>query len=197
MPRIARACHGAAGDAKTPLAATLDPPPIAFADRERARERSLFALYQVIDQGLEGTAMASFGHLPEDGQMGARLHRRTLRLSRRAGRAGTADLGGDAAVRRAGAGLGGADRAERSRRSPQRIGAGQGAGGDRLSEERSLRHRTARRRLPRRRPRAPPPEPRRLRSGRPRRRATELALVRLSRRLRAGRADARRPRRRR
>lgn len=59
-------CHGAAGDARVPLAATMDPPPIAFTDRERARERSLFALYQVIDQGLEGTAMASFGHLPED-----------------------------------------------------------------------------------------------------------------------------------
>jgi high-affinity iron transporter len=58
-------CHGSGGDAKTPLAATLDPPPIAFADRERARERSLFALYQVIDQGLEGTAMQSFGQLPE------------------------------------------------------------------------------------------------------------------------------------
>jgi high-affinity iron transporter len=59
------ACHGIAGDAKTPMAATLDPPPIAFADRARARERSLFALYQVIDQGLEGTAMQSFGRLPE------------------------------------------------------------------------------------------------------------------------------------
>jgi high-affinity iron transporter len=59
-------CHGGAGDARTPLAATMDPPPIAFADRARARERSLFALYQVIDQGLEGTAMTSFGHLPED-----------------------------------------------------------------------------------------------------------------------------------
>src|SRR4051812_32108233 len=59
------ACHGAAGDAKTPMAATLDPRPIAFADRERAKERSLFALYQVIDQGLEGTAMQSFGALPE------------------------------------------------------------------------------------------------------------------------------------
>ncbi len=47
------------------MAATLDPPPIAFADHARARERSLFALYQVIDQGLEGTAMASFGSLPE------------------------------------------------------------------------------------------------------------------------------------
>ncbi|HYD36993.1 MAG TPA: cytochrome c/FTR1 family iron permease, partial [Allosphingosinicella sp.] len=59
-------CHGAAGDAGTPLAATMDPPPIAFTDRARARERSLFALYQVVDQGLEGTAMTSFGHLPEE-----------------------------------------------------------------------------------------------------------------------------------
>ncbi|HEX8263680.1 MAG TPA: c-type cytochrome, partial [Allosphingosinicella sp.] len=59
-------CHGASGDARTPLAASLDPAPIAFNDRARARERSLFALYQVVDQGLEGTAMTSFGHLPED-----------------------------------------------------------------------------------------------------------------------------------
>lgn len=76
MPDLARgaalyaencaSCHGAAGDAKTPLAANMDPPPIAFTDRERARERSLFALYQVIDQGLEGTAMTSFGHLPDE-----------------------------------------------------------------------------------------------------------------------------------
>ena len=42
----------------------MDPPPIAFTDRARARERSLFALYQVIDQGLEGTAMASFAICP-------------------------------------------------------------------------------------------------------------------------------------
>jgi high-affinity iron transporter len=60
-------CHGTAGDAKTPMAAGMDPPPIAFVDRERAAQRSLFGLYQVVDQGLEGTAMASFAHLsPED-----------------------------------------------------------------------------------------------------------------------------------
>jgi high-affinity iron transporter len=59
------ACHGLAGDGRGAMAATLDPPPIAFADRARARERSLFALYQVIDQGLEGTAMQSFGQLTE------------------------------------------------------------------------------------------------------------------------------------
>lgn len=58
------ACHGANGDAKTPMAMKLNPPPIAFADRARADQRSPFALYQVIDQGLEGTAMTSFSSLP-------------------------------------------------------------------------------------------------------------------------------------
>ena len=59
-------CHGADGAARTPAAATLNPPPVAFVDRTRARERSLFALYQVIGQGLEGTAMQSFASLPPE-----------------------------------------------------------------------------------------------------------------------------------
>ncbi|HEY6662425.1 MAG TPA: FTR1 family protein [Sphingomicrobium sp.] len=58
-------CHGATGDARTAMARQLDPPPIAFADRQRARQRSPFALYQVINQGLEGTAMQSFAQLPD------------------------------------------------------------------------------------------------------------------------------------
>jgi high-affinity iron transporter len=58
-------CHGAKGDAQTPIARQLDPPPIAFADRDRASQRSPFALYQVINQGLEGTAMQSFAQLPD------------------------------------------------------------------------------------------------------------------------------------
>jgi high-affinity iron transporter len=58
-------CHGAKGHADTAMARQLDPPPIAFADRRRARERSPFALYQVINQGLEGTAMQSFAQLPD------------------------------------------------------------------------------------------------------------------------------------
>jgi high-affinity iron transporter len=58
-------CHGAKGDANTPMARQLDPPPIAFADRDRAGQRSPFALYQVINQGIEGTAMQSFAHLPD------------------------------------------------------------------------------------------------------------------------------------
>jgi high-affinity iron transporter len=67
-------CHGSNGDAKTRMAVGMDPPPIAFTDRERAAERSLFALYQVIDQGLEGTAMASFGHLPPGDKWALSFH---------------------------------------------------------------------------------------------------------------------------
>ncbi len=63
---VCAACHGANGDAKTPLAARMDPPPIAFTDRDRASQRSVFALYQVISQGLEGTDMASFANLPAE-----------------------------------------------------------------------------------------------------------------------------------
>jgi len=60
------ACHGEAGDGHGQGAAKLDTPPIAFTDAERARQRSVFALYQVITQGLDGTAMASFDGLPTD-----------------------------------------------------------------------------------------------------------------------------------
>jgi high-affinity iron transporter len=68
------ACHGASGHADTPAAASLDPHPVAFADRGRARERSLFAYYQVIDQGLEGTAMQSFRQLPEADKWALAFH---------------------------------------------------------------------------------------------------------------------------
>ena len=58
------ACHGASGHGDGPAAASLDPKPVNFADRARARERSSFALEQVIDQGINGTAMQSFASLP-------------------------------------------------------------------------------------------------------------------------------------
>tara|TARA_R110002020_G_scaffold7424_1_gene31236 strand:- start:439 stop:2364 length:1926 start_codon:yes stop_codon:yes gene_type:complete len=57
-------CHGMSGNGQGPDAGQLEPAPIAFTDSERARERSLFALYQVIGQGLDGTAMQSFADLP-------------------------------------------------------------------------------------------------------------------------------------
>jgi len=61
------ACHGAAGDGQGPAAAALSTPPIDFTDQERARQRSLFALYQVVTQGLDDTPMQGYGMLsPED-----------------------------------------------------------------------------------------------------------------------------------
>ena len=59
-------CHGATGNGRGPASVNLDPPPIAFADINRAKNRSVFGLYQVIGQGLDGTAMPSFAHLSDD-----------------------------------------------------------------------------------------------------------------------------------
>ncbi len=59
-------CHGEAGDGRGPAAANLLPPPTDFTDRERARERSVFALKQVIDQGVPGTGMVGFATLPQE-----------------------------------------------------------------------------------------------------------------------------------
>ncbi|MCP5412057.1 MAG: FTR1 family protein [Alphaproteobacteria bacterium] len=57
-------CHGMSGNGQGPDAGQLATPPVAFTDRERARQRSLFALQQVISNGIEGTAMPSFSALP-------------------------------------------------------------------------------------------------------------------------------------
>ncbi len=59
-------CHGLTGAGDGPLAAALDPPPIAFSDAQRAAQRSVLSLYQVIFQGLDGTAMGSYAQLSED-----------------------------------------------------------------------------------------------------------------------------------
>jgi high-affinity iron transporter len=71
-------CHGGKGEGPTGAFAKLDPPPIAFADRTRARERSLFGLYQVVSQGIEGTAMQSFASLPEEDRWALAFHAGTL-----------------------------------------------------------------------------------------------------------------------
>ena len=59
------ACHGPTGHGDGAAAADLDPPPIAFTDITRARERSLFSLYQTISQGVQGTSMTGFATLPD------------------------------------------------------------------------------------------------------------------------------------
>ncbi|PZU79600.1 MAG: iron permease [Sphingomonas sp.] len=57
-------CHGMKGDGKGPKSVGLDPPPIAFIDEARARERSTFAFFQVLEQGIDGTSMVSFADRP-------------------------------------------------------------------------------------------------------------------------------------
>lgn len=59
------ACHGPTGHGDGPAAASLDPPPIAFTDAARAAQRSPFALYEAISQGIQGTAMTGFSSLSE------------------------------------------------------------------------------------------------------------------------------------
>ncbi len=71
-------CHGAKGEGPSPAFAQLDPPPIAFADRARARDRSVFGLYQVVTQGLEETAMQSYAALPEEDRWALAFHSGTL-----------------------------------------------------------------------------------------------------------------------
>jgi high-affinity iron transporter len=68
------ACHGEAGDGRGPMARGMEPAPIAFTDRARASERSAFALYQVIGQGLEGTAMPAFANLPAEDRWALAFH---------------------------------------------------------------------------------------------------------------------------
>lgn len=58
-------CHGATGNGDGPAGLKLDPRPVAFTDKDRARERSAFALYQAISQGIEGTAMPGFATILE------------------------------------------------------------------------------------------------------------------------------------
>ncbi|MDP9421990.1 MAG: FTR1 family protein [Pseudomonadota bacterium] len=71
-------CHGGKGEGPSGAFAELDPPPIAFADRARARDRSIFGLYQVISQGLEGTAMQSFAALPDEDRWALAFHAGSL-----------------------------------------------------------------------------------------------------------------------
>jgi high-affinity iron transporter len=75
------ACHGVSGHADGPLASSLNPQPIALADHARARERSVFALQQIVTRGVEGTSMASFAKLTEDERWAVAYFASTLSYS--------------------------------------------------------------------------------------------------------------------
>jgi high-affinity iron transporter len=92
-------CHGATGHADTPTASALNPPPIAFADRARADQRSPFALYQVVSQGLDGTAMVSFSNLPDRDRWALAYYVGTLSYDPETTARGKAIWDGDPSVR--------------------------------------------------------------------------------------------------
>ena len=58
-------CHGMTGHGDGPQAASLEPPPTDFTERERYQDRTVLGLYNTITQGLEGTAMQAYTDLAE------------------------------------------------------------------------------------------------------------------------------------
>lgn len=82
-------CHGAEGRGDGPLAAKLNPPPIALSDHDRAQQRSVFSLQQIISHGVEGTAMPSFAHLSEDDRWAIAYFASTLSYTAKERQAGS------------------------------------------------------------------------------------------------------------
>lgn len=93
------ACHGATGAGDGQDAKGLTPRPTAFTDESRARQRSVFGLYQVIDQGLDGTPMPSFAHLPSDDRWALAFFVGRFAYSETDARSGEQVWHSDAAVR--------------------------------------------------------------------------------------------------
>ena len=91
-------CHGATGHADGPSAKGLNPTPVAFANVARARQRSTFGLYQVIGQGLDGTAMRSFADLPSQDRWALAFHVGQFAFGDREANAGEALWKSDAGV---------------------------------------------------------------------------------------------------
>ena len=97
--RTCAGCHGASGHADGPAAANLNPPPIDFTDHARAAQRSPFALYEAISQGIRGTAMPSFESLPEADRWALAFHVGTLAAGAEARKNGESLWAGDLKLR--------------------------------------------------------------------------------------------------
>jgi len=99
--QMCSSCHGAGGHGDGPAAQGMEPPPIDFTDVERASERSVFALYQVTRQGLDGTPMVGFADLPDSDLWALAFHVSTLAFPEGAVEAGKRRWESDPALRAA------------------------------------------------------------------------------------------------
>jgi high-affinity iron transporter len=59
-------CHGPQGQGDGPAAASLDPSPSNFHERQRMDQRSLYSLYSTVTLGVQGTGMSSFRMLGDE-----------------------------------------------------------------------------------------------------------------------------------
>ncbi len=56
-------CHGDTGMGNGPAALNMDPPPVAFTNYRRYRERTVYGLFSTITYGVAGTSMEAFPQL--------------------------------------------------------------------------------------------------------------------------------------
>lgn len=91
-------CHGAKGHGDGPLAAQLNPPPIALSEHDRAKERSVFSLQQIISHGVAGTSMPSFAQLSEEDRWAISFFASTLSYSDADRQAGKAAWASDTSI---------------------------------------------------------------------------------------------------
>ena len=94
-------CHGAQGHGDGPLAASLNPPPIALSDHERAQNRSVFSLQQIITHGVQGTGMPAFSSLSEEDRWAIAFFASTLSYTEAQRQAGQTLWNSDSALHKA------------------------------------------------------------------------------------------------
>jgi len=59
-------CHGDRGMGNGPASVNMDPPPVAFTDYSRYRERTVYGLFNTITQGVAGTQMMAYPQLNDN-----------------------------------------------------------------------------------------------------------------------------------
>lgn len=76
-------CHGELGDGNGPAGAAMNPRPRNFAKDQFKKGDQPQQVFNTVSKGLEGTAMAGFGHLPEEDRWGLTYYVLSLRKAKK------------------------------------------------------------------------------------------------------------------